>query len=341
MPFDSSGLNITIVGATGAVGQEILSLLQSSNMALSDLSLVASKRSLGKTCDFMGQSFDIQDVEVFDFSNSDVVFFSAGGSVSDKHARRAAQSGALVIDNTNAFRMAEDVPLIVPQVNGDVLSVRPASGIISNPNCSTIQLVRALFPLKEVFGISSLFCATYQAASGGGLTGINELKAGIKASLDASEQPEPNKFPTGLAFNVIPQIDVFLDSGMTLEEQKMRQETRKILGDNDFSVLPFAVRVPVLNGHCLAVIAECSKPFDMDVARSALSRDKEIILHEGVSFPHITDVSGQNYVHVARLHCDPEDAKRLYFWVAADNLRVGAALNAVQIAEYALETGVL
>ncbi|MGB3314945.1 MAG: aspartate-semialdehyde dehydrogenase [Albidovulum sp.] len=337
MAFDIGGPKVAIVGATGAVGREILSILEERGMQFKSLDLLASPRSAGRTIEAFGAAHTVFNLEDYDFAKADIAFFSAGGAVSKAHAPRAAEAGTLVIDNTNAFRMDPEVPLVVPQVNRHALKQRKVSRIVANPNCSTIQMVRAVGPIDRALGIKRLFCATYQAASGGGLTGMDELLSSTSARLEGRKDFQPKKFPSDIGFNAIPQIDVFLDGGMTLEEQKMRQETRKILDRPDIGVEPFAVRVPVMNGHCVAVVAECRDTVDLGTVRAALAEDPDILVHGINSYPNIHDVSGKDTVHVARLHGDAENPRQLYFWVAADNLRVGAALNAVQIAEAALE----
>jgi aspartate-semialdehyde dehydrogenase len=289
----------------------------------------------------MGGEHRVVDLAEFEFGGIDVAFFSAGTEVSRAHARRAAASGTLVIDNTNAFRMDAGSPLVVPQVNGHLLKTKPASGIVANPNCSTIQMVRVIDPLDKLFKVKQVYCSTYQAASGAGLTGINELKQHTARELAGESSIPPVRFPAELAFSVIPQVDVFMPSGATLEEQKMRQETRKILGRNDIQVFPFAVRVPVVNGHSEALVLRFERQVILEEALAALQSTAMLKLYRGQSYPDIRLVSGSDEVHVGRVHLDPDDPFVLYAWVAADNVRVGAALNAVDVAEAAHGLGLL
>jgi aspartate-semialdehyde dehydrogenase len=333
--LDKAGCRLAIIGATGAVGKEILSILMERKFPLSKIDFVASERSAGQNINAFGADHEVQDLANFSFEAVDIAFFSAGTDVSLEHAQRAANDGALVIDNTNAFRMNSNSPLVVPQVNGGVLKKRPSNGVIANPNCSTIQMVRVLGPLDLAFGLKQVFCATYQAASGGGLTGINELRERTQGLLSGENLPPPQKFPTELAFSVIPQIDVFQEDGSTLEEQKMRQETHKILERSNITVFPFAVRVPVENGHSIALVMHFDQDVEVSQAKLALAEDSMIRIYADETYPDIRQVSGGDHVHVARLHVDPPHPNVLYAWVAADNIRVGAALNAVEIAERA------
>lgn len=336
-----NGVRVAIVGATGAVGTELLSILMERKFPLGDLHLIASARGAGRMISAFNREHSVHDLQAFHFENVDLAFFSAGTPVSQLHVPRAVDAGALVIDNTNAFRMDKATPLVVPQVNARMLETRPSSGIIANPNCSTIQMVRVLQPLDRLFGLRQVYCATYQAASGRGLTGMAELRDNSLKRLSGEPFSTPRCFPAQLAFSVIPQIDAFVSSGATLEEQKMRQETRKILGREDIEVFPFAVRVPVLNGHSEALVLRFHEQVSSNLASEALCKARMIRFYPGNEYPNIHDVSGSDYVHVGRVHTDPEDPYVLYAWVAADNLRVGAALNAVEIAEYMYERGVV
>jgi aspartate-semialdehyde dehydrogenase len=337
----SNGPRVAIVGATGAVGTELLSILTERKFPVGDLHMVASARGAGRLISAFGREHSVHDLQAYNFADVDLAFFSAGTPVSQEHVPRAVAAGALVVDNTNAFRMDKATPLVVPQVNAHVLEARPASGIIANPNCSTIQMVRVLQPLDRLFGLRQVYCATYQAASGRGLTGMNELRDSSSKHLSGEPASPPRCFPAQLAFSVVPQIDAFTPSGATLEEQKMRQETRKILGREDIEVFAFAVRVPVLNGHSEALILRFHKPVDLTLACEALSAAPMMRFYPGNTYPCIHDVSGSDPVHVGRVHTDPEDPHVLYAWVAADNLRVGAALNAVEIAECVHEKGIV
>jgi aspartate-semialdehyde dehydrogenase len=329
---------IAIVGATGAVGQEILKLIESREYAFSELKLVASSRSAGKTVEYQGKSYVVENLETFDFSRTDIAFFSAGTSTSQAWAAKAASQGALVIDNTNAFRMDPLSPLVVPQVNSGELAKRPRSGVIANPNCSTIQMVRVLKPIHERFGLERVIVSTYQAASGGGMTGIEELRADAQAVIEGREASAPPKkrFPRPLAFNAVPQVDVFLENGFTLEEQKMVQETRKILGLPELRLTATAVRVPVVNGHSEAVYVETKEPVTLAGLRETLGLVDEVKLygtHDPSDYPTARFIDRPDHVHVGRLRVDPQNPNGFWCWIVADNLWVGAALNALQIAE--------
>jgi aspartate-semialdehyde dehydrogenase len=341
MRHNGKRYRVTIVGATGLVGEELLSILEERDFPVASLTLTASSKSAGRHVPAMGAQHTIVDLQGFSFVESDIVFFSAGTQVSKDHAPRAASAGALVIDNSNAFRMDPATPLVVPQVNADALKCRPISGIVANPNCSTIQLVRVLDPLDRTFGLQEVFCATYQAASGGGRTGIAELKENTKRLLAGEIPLASSRFPSQLAFNVIPQVDVFMENGLTLEEQKLRQETWKILGRESIRIRSFAARVPVINVHSEAVVMRFANAVNLEYARTVLASAAMIRVYAERDYPRLDSVSGSDDVHVSRLHLDPTDARVLYAWVSADNLRVGAALNAVQIAETACSQGVL
>lgn len=329
--------NIAIVGATGAVGQTLISLLDERDFQTGDIALLASARSAGRRQGVRGRDITVQDLSGFDFSNTDLAFFSAGGAVSQQHARRAASEGALVIDNTNAFRMDSDVPLVVPQVNADVVVTRPASGIIANPNCSTIPLVRLLKPLNDHVSISSVVVSTYQAASGAGLTGIEELRRSASRVLDGADDDDNIKFSDPLGFNLIPNIDRPLDTGFTLEEQKMLQESRKIMGLPNFALTATCVRVPVITAHSETAYIRFDSPVEREAIVGLLSSLADVILHDdgpgSVSYPTPRFLSDPNQVHVGRVRINPEDPCGLWLWLIADNIRIGAALNAIQIAE--------
>ncbi len=334
-----NGMNprVAIVGATGAVGKELMTLMQERNFTFSEMKLVASKRSAGTKIPFRGKDYVVEDLETFDFSKTDIAFFSAGTGTSKIWASRAAGQGALVIDNTNAHRMDPDSPLVVPQVNGDLLKTRPKSGIVANPNCSTIQMVRLLDVIEKAFGIDRVIVSTYQAASGGGLTGMEELNRGIAGFMkDPSAPFESKKFPQPLAFNVVPQVDVFQENGFTLEEQKMVQETAKILRIPGFKLTATCVRVPVLNGHSEAIYVETKQKLDRGELLKVIKSGEEIIVYDSQTtsdYPTPRMLSSSNHVHVGRVRLDPQSLTAFWSWVVADNLRVGAALNAIQIAE--------
>ncbi|EYF05460.1 aspartate-semialdehyde dehydrogenase [Chondromyces apiculatus] len=335
-----SALRIAVVGATGAVGETLLALFSERQLAFDALSLVASARSAGRTIVARGETYQVEALERFDFSGIDLAFFSAGSAVSLQWARAAAKQGALVIDNTSAFRMDPRTPLVVPQVNGDLLRRRPEDGIVANPNCATIPVVRALAPLDRRYGVRKIVVSTYQAASGAGLTGMEELRSGARASLSEERvEPSSGRFKVPLAFNVVPSIDVMQGSGFTLEEQKIVQESRKILGRDDLLVSATAVRVPVFNGHSEAVYFECEAPLDRAEIVEILRGAPEIVVHDGegaAGFPTPRFLPDPDRVHVGRIRVVPDNPHAGWLWLVTDNLRIGAALNALQIAEMAI-----
>ncbi len=330
-------LRVAIAGATGAVGQELLRLLESRDVPVELTGLAASPRSAGRAVPFRGGGITVESLDDFNFEATDIAFFSAGSSVSRDHAARAARQGALVIDNTNAFRMDADTPLVVPQVNAHHLRVRPASGLIANPNCSTIPVVRLLEPVHRMNPLRSVLACTYQAASGAGLTGLQELDQSVREVLDqATGKPLADRFAAPLGFNVVPSIDTHLPDGFTLEEQKLRQEARKILGLPRLHVSATCVRVPVRNCHSAAVYVQCEHPIDSVTLKQLWRDSPEVRVYEGDrpgDFPTPREVGVSNLVHVGRIRRDPEASNAFWFWVVSDNLRIGAALNAVQILE--------
>lgn len=332
-------LKIAIVGATGAVGTELVKLLEASHISVSRLRLIASSRSVGRQMTFRGTSWPVNAIEDLGDEPLDIAFFSAGGAISREWGPQLAVKGTLVIDNSNAFRMVADVPLIVPQVNPKMLASRLTRRLVANPNCSTIQLVRALRPLTHAFPIRQIIVTTYQAASGGGLRGINELIKGAKDVLEGIETSISERFPVSLAFNVIPQVGELSCDGVTLEENKLTQETRKILDMPELKLTATCVRVPVVNGHSEAVYIEFSKCVPRNHARELLAREPGIRLYDEAgyrSYPTPRLLEGHADVHVGRLRSNPHDSRGLWMWVVANNLHVGAALNAVQIAELAI-----
>lgn len=334
-----SAFTIAVVGATGAVGTELVKLLEESPIPVSRLRLIASSRSAGRQMQFRSTVWPVEAIEDASIGNFDIAFFSAGGAMSREWAPQFAARGALVIDNSNAFRMDPEVPLVVPQVNPNMLTTRPKLGIIANPNCSTIQLVRALRPLVEAFAIRQIVLTTYQAASGGGLKGINELLAGARAVLDGAGEPTSERFPVPLAFNVIPQVGELCRDGVTLEEQKLIHESRKILGAPELMLTATCVRVPVINGHSEAVYVEFCERVSPNKVRELLAREAGIQLYDdasGRSYPTPRLLANHGDVHVGRIRASSYDSRGLWIWVVANNLQVGAALNAVQIAELAI-----
>ncbi|MER5291808.1 aspartate-semialdehyde dehydrogenase [Streptomyces pharetrae] len=342
---DPTAPRLAIAGATGAVGRTLIELITSRGLRHRGVRLAASARSAGRVIDVDGRATVVEDLERTDFSDVDIAFFSAGTSVSLQWARKAAAQGALVIDNTNAFRMDPDTPLVVPQVNAGVLTGRPASGIIANPNCSTIPLVRLLTAVQERWGIRQVVVSTYQAASGQGEHGITELREGSELALrDPGAELPAERFTAPLAFNVVPFIDKLLDSGFTLEEQKMLQESRKILGLPHLDVTTTCVRVPVVNCHSEAVWVEAAAPVDREELVARLAALPEVTVHDRDvpgRFPTPLTAGNPDHVHVGRVRVAEHNPRGFWLWLVADNLRIGAALNAVQIAENVLERGLL
>lgn len=317
---------IAIVGATGAVGSEFLLVLKKMGFEFEQLHLVASKRSAGKVLKTVFGDYEVVDIEEFDFSQVKYAFFSAGGNVSREWAPKAAAQGAIVIDNTSAFRMQDKVPLIVPEINQ---SAYTGQKLISNPNCSTIQLVRALSPIHERFGVRKVIASTYQAVSGAGNEGVNGLHASL---VDSEGAGDSSPFSRPIAHNVIPQIDRFMDNGFTFEEEKVRFETRKILNEPDMFVTCTAVRVPVFRGHSVAAYIETDKAFDMGAVKAALVGQGIKVAHNPEDFPTPRTIENKGDVYVGRIRREPDARNGLWLWVVADNLWVGAAWNAVRIA---------
>ncbi len=326
---------VAVVGATGAVGRELLKTLSERKFPVSEVAALASGRSAGSQVSFgEDKVLTVKNLETFDFTGWDIALFSPGASVSAIHAPRAAAQGCVVIDNTSHFRMEHDIPLVVPEVNPEAIKLFHKRNIIANPNCSTIQMVVALKPLHDKFGLKRVVVSTYQSVSGAGKEGMDELLANTKVHYVHDKNP-PQVFQKDIAFNVIPQIDVFMEDGATKEEWKMAVETRKIMGA-DIPVIATCVRVPVFIGHSEAVYAEFENPVSVQEARAALRNAPGIIVHDhrkdgGYITP--AESQGEDAVYVSRLRVDPTVAHGLAFWCVSDNLRKGAALNAVQIAE--------
>ncbi|MDX2083634.1 MAG: aspartate-semialdehyde dehydrogenase [Rickettsiales bacterium] len=325
---------IAVAGATGNVGREILNILHERKFPADEVVALASVNSLGKKVSYGNQELKVQVLDDYDFSNTQIGLFSPGGKVSAIHAPRAAAQGCIVIDNTSHFRMEKDIPLIVPEVNPEAISEYKKRRIIANPNCSTIQMVVALKPLHDLAKIKRVVVATYQATSGAGKEAMDELYDSTK-KIYANQFLEPKKFSKRIAFNVIPQIDSFMDDGVTKEEWKMKVETQKIL-DPNIKVEATCVRVPVFNCHSEAVNIEFEKPISVTQARNALEKtDGVIVIDRPQEMKFITPVeaSTQDAVFVSRIRKDESVVNGLSLWIVADNLRKGAALNAVQIAE--------
>lgn len=332
----SRALNIAIVGATGAVGDALLTVLEERKFPVDHLYLLASERSVGKTCVFAKKTLEVIDLAYFDFTNVDIAFFSAGSAVSKEYAPIAAAAGAVVIDNTSYFRYDEDIPLVVPEVNPERIAEYTRRGIIANPNCSTIQMVVAIKPIHDAVGISRINVATYQAVSGTGKKAIQELITQLGELLNG-RPVKPSVYPQQIAFNVLPHIDEFQDNGYTREEMKMVLETRKILEDDSIQVNPTAVRVPVLYGHSEAVHLELNKPMTAETARQLLMKAPGVKVVDNPKkalYPTpMTHATGHDEVYVGRIRQDISHPNGLDLFVVADNIRKGAATNAVQIAE--------
>ena len=326
---------VAVVGATGAVGQTMLSILQERRFPVGTLHLLASERSAGEQIEYDGRKTTVQDLSGFDPSGVDFALFSAGGSISKEYAPKFVAAGAIVIDNSSAFRMDADVPLVVSEVNPEALDSIPR-GIVANPNCSTMQMLVALAPIHRAVGISRINVATYQSVSGAGRSALEELGRQT-ANILSFKDPDPKRFPVQIAFNLIPHIDDFLDNGYTKEEMKLVWETRKILGDESIQVNPTAVRVPVFYGHSEAVHVETRSKITAAEARALLEKSPGLTVVDdrvpgGYPTP-VTHASGTDAVYVGRIREDISCENGLNMWVVCDNIRKGAALNAVQIAE--------
>ncbi len=333
------GYRVAVVGATGAVGREMLKTLAEREFPADEVAAVASARSAGREVSFGERTLRVKNLDTFDFKGWDIGLFSPGASVSAVHAPRAAEAGCLVVDNTSYFRMEPDVPLVVPEVNPQALA-RIRRGIVANPNCSTIQLVVALKPLHDRFKVRRVVVATYQSVSGAGKDGMDELWAQTRATY-VNDPVKPEEFTKPIAFNAIPHIDRFLDDGSTKEEWKMAVETRKIL-DPDIKLHATCVRVPVFIGHSEAVNVEFERPVTPGDARAVLRDAPGVqVLDTREDGGYITplDCAGEDAVWVSRIRRDPTVENGLAFWCVSDNLRKGAALNAVQIAEALVEQG--
>jgi aspartate-semialdehyde dehydrogenase len=328
-----SGLNVAVVGATGAVGQEFLKVLERRNFPVNRLRPLASERSAGKSVIFKNEPIPVEVLSEDSFKNIDLALFSAGGDVSRNFAPIAVKSGAIVVDNSSAFRMDENVPLIVPEVNSSV--AKNHKGIIANPNCSTIQMVVALKPIYDISRITRIIVSTYQSVSGTGQSAMNELKNQVSAFVNGGES-KPEVYPYPIAFNLIPQIDAFEETGFTKEEMKMVNETHKILDDYNISIAATAVRVPVFRAHSESVYIETEKKVVLRDVKEALASAKGIIVQDNPRsglYPTPLEASGSDMCFVGRIREDLFVANGLHLWVVADNLLKGAALNAVQIAE--------
>jgi aspartate-semialdehyde dehydrogenase len=332
----SKTFDVAVVGATGAVGETMLSILAERNFPAGEVHALASSRSVGKKVEFGDKLLSVQDLADFDFSRVQIGLFSAGASISEVYAPKAAAAGCVVIDNTSQFRYDDDIPLVVPEVNPHAIADYKVRGIIANPNCSTIQMLVALKPIRDAAGIKRINVATYQAVSGTGKEAIEEL-VGQTAHLLNARPIKTEVYPKQIAFNVLPQIDVFLDNGYTKEEMKMVWETRKIFEDDSIQVNPTAVRVPVFYGHSEAVHIETAEKITADKARELLSVAEGVVVlddrNDGGYPTAVTEGANNDPVYVGRIREDISHEKGLDMWVVADNVRKGAALNSVQIAE--------
>ena len=336
-----SSYKVAMVGATGAVGETLLGILAERDFPVGEMVPLASERSAGEKISFGGKQVTVRNLADYDFEGVDIAFFSAGGSVSREHAPRAAAAGAVVIDNTSEFRYQDDVPLVVAEVNPHAIADYTTRGIIANPNCSTMQMLVALAPIHRAVGIERINVATYQSVSGAGRSGMEELGRETAALLNFQDVEPGKKFPKQIAFNVIPHIDEFQPNGYTKEEMKMVWETRKILEDDSIAVNPTAVRVPVFYGHAEAVHVETRDRIGADEARALLEQAEGVVVMDerkpgGYPTP-VGDAAGKDPVFVGRIREDISHERGLDMWIVADNIRKGAALNAVQIAERLIE----
>jgi aspartate-semialdehyde dehydrogenase len=333
---------VAVVGATGAVGQEMVKVLEQRNFPVKRLVPLASARSAGKKVRFKGKDWTVEELKPESFEGVEIALFSAGSDRSKEFAPEAVKRGAVVIDNSSAFRMEPDVPLVVPEVNPE--DVDWHKGIIANPNCSTIQMVVVLKPLHDISKIKRVVVSTYQAVSGAGVQAIEELKEQTRAVLEEKPVPLPKKIPKQIAFNCVPHIDKFFPDGYTREELKMVNETRKIMHDDSIRVSPTCVRVPVFIGHSESVNIEFEKPISVEEAKRALEGAPGVKVmddFENLIYPTPIDVAGKDDVLVGRIRKDDTIENGLNLWIVGDNLRKGAALNAVQIAELLIERGLI
>ena len=338
--MSGSKFNVAIAGATGAVGQALIEILEERDFPVDQLFLLASERSEGKRLQFRGKSVTVRRLDQFDFAAAQIGLFSAGGALSAEFAPKAAAAGCVVIDNTSKFRFEDDVPLVVPEVNAHRIGDYGKRNIIANPNCSTIQMLVALKPIYDAVGIERINVATYQAVSGAGAGGVRELD-GQTAKLLNGKPIEAEVMPVQIAFNAVPQIDVFQDNGYTFEEMKMVRETRKLLEDDAIQVNPTCVRIPVFYGHSEAVYIETGEPITPERARLLLRNAPGVQLRDDQvpgGYPTaVGEAAGKDPVFVGRIRQDLSRPNGLNLWVVSDNVRKGAALNSVQIAEGLLE----
>jgi aspartate-semialdehyde dehydrogenase len=329
--------NVAIVGATGLVGQEFIKVLGQRNFPMSSLQLFASDRSAGRRLTVDDEEIEVRETTPQSFDEIDIALFSAGSEISHHFAPIAAQSGAVVIDNSATFRMEPDVPLVVPEVNAE--DIKNHNGIIANPNCSTIQLVVALYPLHKVNPIKRFIVDSYQAVSGTGAAALEELSEQARAVLEG-RSVVPHVYPHQIAFNILPEIDLFLDNGYSKEEWKIIEESKKIMHAENIAISATCVRVPIFIGHSEAIHIEFSEPMSPDTARRILAEAPGVRVLDDPNislYPQPWSVAGSDEVFVGRIRRDASNDRGLVMWVVADNLRKGAALNAIQIAETAVE----
>ncbi|MBQ1933278.1 MAG: aspartate-semialdehyde dehydrogenase [Muribaculaceae bacterium] len=334
-------MKVAIVGASGAVGQEFLRVLEQQNFPLDELVLFGSSRSAGRTYTFRGKEITVKELQHNDdFKDIDIAFTSAGAGTSKEYAETITKYGAIMIDNSSAFRMDEDVPLVVPEVNGDDAFNTPRN-IIANPNCTTIQMVVALKPINDLSPIKRVHVATYQAASGAGAAAMDELVKQY-SQIERGEEPTVEKFAHQLAYNVIPHVDVFLDNGYTKEEMKMYHETKKIMHTPDLDVSATCVRVPVMRAHSEAIWVETEKPISVEQAREAFANGQGLVVVDQPAekkYPMPLFIANEDPVFVGRIRKDITNENGLSFWTVSDQIKKGAALNAVQIALYMIAKG--
>lgn len=325
--------HIAVVGATGAVGAELLRVLERRNFPVSNIRALASGRSAGKKVQFRNEAVVVEELGENSFDKIDIAFFSAGGEISRKFVPAARKAGAVVIDNSSVFRMDTEVPLVIPEINGQ--DVKEHRGLIANPNCTTAVALMAIYPLHRAFGVRRVVAASYQAVSGSGARAIDELKKQVEAAVQDRQSP-PQVYPHPIAFNVLPHVDVFLESGYTKEEMKMQNEGRKIMHLPEFCASVTCVRVPVYRAHSVAVSAEFEKKVSVEQAREVLAKAPGLELVDEPSknrYPTPLNVAGKDNCEVGRVRLDCALENGLAFWVSGDQLLKGAALNAVQIAE--------
>ena len=331
----SKKFNVVVAGATGAVGNQMITCLEERNFPVDKIKLLASSRSKGRELTFRDQPFKVEEMTEDSFKGMDIALFSAGGGTSEHFAPYAAKAGCVVVDNSSAWRMDPDVPLVVPEVNPHAVAGYTKKGIIANPNCSTIQMVVALNPIHQKYRIKRIVVSTYQAVSGTGKKAMDELSDQTRAIMNFSD-PESNVYPHRIAFNCLPHIDVFLENGYTKEEMKMLNETRKIMEDDSIQVTATTVRVPVFYGHSEAVNIETEAPISAEDVKSMLANAPGVEVVDDPSqnvYPMPIDAAGRDLTYVGRIRDDQSIANGINMWIVADNIRKGAATNTVQIAE--------